>query len=151
MKSCLLILVSNFDKVARKKNMLSNTPSNLSELPIYKKAIEIFTLSQSISMYLNHDLSALKSDGTEDTNIYFSGDIVQQSVSLAPEIVNAEMERYTDRKHKHIASLRRLTNMLYKNSYRLEHSNSNGKDFLPILRNELKKFKQLQRSWMLTL
>ncbi|AXP81853.1 hypothetical protein CJ739_2787 [Mariniflexile rhizosphaerae] len=131
--------------------MLSNTPSNLSELPIYKKAIEIFTLSQSISMYLNHDLSALKSDGTEDTNIYFSGDIVQQSVSLAPEIVNAEMERYTDRKHKHIASLRRLTNMLYKNSYRLEHSNSNGKDFLPILRNELKKFKQLQRSWMLTL
>jgi len=131
--------------------MLSNTPSNLSELPIYKKAIEIFTLSQSISMYLNHDLSALKNDGTEDTNIYFSGDIVQQSVSLAPEIVNAEMERYTDRKHKHIASLRRLTNMLYKNSYRLEHSNSNGKDFLPILRNELKKFKQLQRSWMLTL
>ncbi|WP_308993063.1 hypothetical protein QLS71_011255 [Mariniflexile litorale] len=131
--------------------MLSNTPSNLSELPIYKKAIEIFALSQSIYMYLNHDLSSLKKDGSEDTHIYFSGDIVQQSVSLAPEIVNAELERYTDRKHKHIASLRRLTNMLYKNSYRLEHSNSNGKDFLPILRSELKKFKQLQRSWMLTL
>ena len=131
--------------------MLSNTPSNLSELPIYKKAIEIFALSQSISMYLNHDLSALKNDGSEDPHIYFSGDIVQQSVSLAPEIVNAELERYTDRKHKHIASLRRLTNMLYKNSYRLEHSNSNGKDFLPVLRSELKKFKQLQRSWMLTL
>ncbi|MDO7171459.1 hypothetical protein [Mariniflexile sp. AS56] len=131
--------------------MLSNTPSNLSELPIYKKAIEIFALSQSISMYLNHDLSALKSDGSEDKHIYFSGDIIQQSISLAPEIANAELERYTDRKHKHIASLRRLTNMLYKNSYRLEHSNSDGKDFLPILRSELKKFKQLQRTWMLTL
>ena len=131
--------------------MLPNTPSNLSELPIYKKAIEIFALSQSISMYLNHDLSKLKNDGTEDNNIYFSGDIVQQSISLAPEIVNAELERYTDRKYKHIAFLRRLTNMLYKNSYRLENSNSNGKDFLPILRSELKKFKQLQRSWMLTL
>ena len=131
--------------------MLSNTPSNLSELPIYKKAIEIFALSQSISMYLNHDLSALKNDGTEDPHIYFSGDIVQQSVSLAPEIVNAELERYTDRKHKHIASLRRLTNMLYKNSYRLEHSNSNGKDFLPVLRSELKKFKQFIIIWMLIL
>ena len=131
--------------------MSLNTPSNLSELPIYKKAIEIFALSQSISMYLNHDLSALKNDGTEDYNIYFSGDIVQQSVSLAPEIINAELERYTDRKHKHIASLRRLTNMLYKNSYRLESSNSNGKDFLPIFRSELKKFKQLQHNWMLTL
>ncbi|MDD7884949.1 hypothetical protein [Flavivirga sp. 57AJ16] len=131
--------------------MSSNTPLNLSELPIYKKAVEIFTLSQNISMYLNHDLSVLKNDGTEDSNIYFSGDIVQQSVSLAPEILNAELERCSDRKHKHIASLKRLTNMLYKNSYRLERSNSNGKDFLPILRSELKKFKKLQRTWLLTL
>ena len=131
--------------------MLTNTPSNLSDLPIYKKAIEIFTLSQNISMYLTHDLSALRSDGTEDSNIYFSGDIVQQSVSLAPEIINAELERYSEKKYKHIASLKRLTNMLYKNSYRLEYSNSNGKDFLIILRRELNKFKQLQRSWMLTL
>ncbi|GAA4230401.1 hypothetical protein GCM10022291_00440 [Postechiella marina] len=131
--------------------MSPKTPSNLSELPIYQKALDIFALSQNISIYLNHDLSSLKPDGTEDTNIYFSGDIVQQSVSLAPEIVNAELERYSERKHKHIASLKRLTNMLYKSSYRLERSNSNGKDFLPILRSELKKFKKLQRSWLLTL
>lgn len=131
--------------------MLSNTPQNLSELPIYKKAVDIFTLSQNISSYLNQDLSALKEDGSEDANIYFSGDIVQQSVSLVPEIVNAELERYSERKHKHVASLKRITNLLYKNSYRLERSNSNGKDFLPILRKELKKFKKLQRTWLLTL
>ena len=131
--------------------MLPNTPSNLSELPVYKKALDIFALSQNISKYLNYDLSVLNEDGSEDSNIYFSGDIVQQSVSLVPEIVNVELERFSDRKHKHIASLKRLTNMLYKNSYRLERSNSNGKDFLPILRNELKKFKKLQRSWLLTL
>jgi hypothetical protein len=131
--------------------MLSNTPLNLSELPVYQKALDIFALSQNISMYLNHDLSSLRPDGSEDINIYFSGDIIQQSVSLVPEIVNAELERFSEKKHKHIASLKRLTNMLYKNSFRLEKSNSNGKDFLPILRSELKKFKKLQRTWMLTL
>ncbi|GAA4306680.1 hypothetical protein [Aestuariibaculum suncheonense] len=131
--------------------MSHNTPSNLSDLPIYKKAIEIFALSQSISTYLTHDLSQLKPDGTEDSNIYFSGDIVQQSISLAPEIASVELERYSDKRYKHIATLKRLTNKLYKNSYRLERSNSNGKDFLPILRSELKKFKQLQRTWLLTL
>ena len=131
--------------------MSTNTPLNLSELPIYQKALEIFALSQDISGYLNYDLSNLKPDGSEDNDIYFSGDIIQQSVSLAPEILNAELERHTERKHKHIASLRKLTNRLYKNSYRLERSNSNGKDFLPILRSELKKFKKLQSSWMLTL
>ncbi|MBC3758799.1 hypothetical protein H7U19_10320 [Hyunsoonleella sp. SJ7] len=131
--------------------MSHKTPVNLSELPIYQKAIEIFTLSQSISSYLNEDLSSLKEDGSEDTHIYFTGDIVQQSVSLAPEIESAERERYSERKHRHVASLRRLTNTLYKNSYRLEKSNSNGKDFLPVLRRELKKFKKLQHNWMLTL
>ena len=131
--------------------MSTNTPLNLSELPIYQKALEIFALSQDISGYLNYDLSELQADGSEDNNIYFSGDIIQQSVSLAPEILNAELERHSEKRHKHIASLRKLTNRLYKNSYRLERSNSNGKDFLPILRSELKKFKKLQSSWMLTL
>lgn len=131
--------------------MNHKTPLNLSELPIYQKALEIFALSQNISSYLKDDLSSLKSDGSEDNNIYFSGDIVQQSVSLAPEIANAELERYSDRKYRHVASLKRLTNRLYKNSYRLEKSNSNGKDFLPILRSELKKFKKLQNIWSLTL
>ena len=135
----------------RELKMLYNTPPNLSELPIYQKAVEIFALSQNISTYLSDDLSGLKEDGSEDYNIYFSGDIVQQSVSLAPEIANAELERFSEKKYKHIASLKRLTNMLYKNSYRLERSNSNGKDFLPILRSELRKFKKLQSSWLLTL
>ncbi len=131
--------------------MLYPIPSHLSDLPIYKKAMEIIILSRSISTYLNQDLSYLRPDGSEDADIYFSGDIVQQSSSLAPEIVNAELERYSDKKHKHIASLERLTTRLYNNCKRLEHCNSDGKEYLPILRSELRKFKKLQHTWMLTL
>ena len=131
--------------------MFYNIPSHLSELPIYKKALDIIVLSRSISTYLNQDLSYLTMDGREDPHIYFSGDIVQQSESLAPEIVNAELERFSDNKHKHVASVERLTNMLYYNCKRLMHCNSDGKDYLPILRSELKKFRQLQKTWILTL
>ena len=131
--------------------MIYHIPSHMSDLPIYKKAMDIIALSRNISSYLNQDLSHLKDNGSEDENIYFSGDIVQQSTSLAPEILNAVRERYSDKKHKHIESVQNLTNSLYKNSYRLEKSNSDGKDFLLILRHELRKFKQLQRTWMLTL
>jgi len=128
-----------------------NLPSHLSDLPIYKKAMDIIMLSRNISTYLNHDLSYLNADGTEDNNIYFSGDIVQQSTNLAPEIINAERERFSDKKHKHLESLDQLTYQLYNNCERLEHSNSNGRDYLPILRGELRKFRKLQRSWMMTL
>ncbi|WP_417867136.1 hypothetical protein [Xanthomarina gelatinilytica] len=131
--------------------MIPNMPSHLSHLPIYQKAMDIIVLSRSISTYLSQDLAYLQPDGKEDVNIYFSGDIVQQSTSLAPEIEKAELEKYSDKKHKHIASVKRLTNLLYKNCCRLEKSNSNGKDYLPILRNELKKFRKLQHTWSLTL
>lgn len=126
-------------------------PSYLLDMPIYKKAMEIIVLSRSISNYLNQDLAYLRPDGSEDVNIYFSGDIVQQSNSLAPEIVNAELARYSYKKHKHVDSLERLTTRLYNNCKRLERCNSNGKDYLPILRSELRKFRRLQRTWMLTL
>ncbi|WP_452228991.1 hypothetical protein [Lacinutrix sp. MEBiC02404] len=131
--------------------MLAHIPSHLSDLPIYKQALHIFLLSRSISTYLNQDLAYLKEDGSEDANIYFSGDIVRHSLSLAPEIINAEMERFSDKKHKHIASVRQLTNRLYSHCKRLEKCNSNGKEYIPILRRELKVFKKLQNSWMLTL
>jgi hypothetical protein len=128
-----------------------NLPSHLSDLPIYRKAMDIIMLSRNISTYLNHDLSYLNEDGSEDVDIYFSGDIVQQSTNLAPEIINAERERYSEKKHQHLESLDRLTNQLYSNCRRLERSKSNGKDYLPILKGELKKFRKLQRTWMMTL
>lgn len=126
-------------------------PANLLNSPIYQKAIDISTLSYSISAYLNQDLSHLKADGKEDENIYFSGDIIQQSVSLAPEILKAEQEVFSDKKYKHASLVKQLTNKLYRNCKRLEHCNSNGKDYLPILRSELRKFKKLQQTWFLTL
>lgn len=131
--------------------MLPTIPSHLYESPIYKKAIEICTLSQNLSQYFREDLSGLKVDGSEDTNIYFSGDIVQQSVSLAPEILKAELAYFSSKKYSHALYLRRLTNLLYKNCARLERANSNGKDYISILRSELNTFRRLQRNWSLTL
>lgn len=131
--------------------MLPHLNRNNSNSAIYTKAMEIFALSRHISTYLAHDLSNLQRNGKEDPNIYFSGDIVQQSVSLGPQILKAESQSFSEEKHKHAATVTHLYSMLYKNCERLEHSNSNGKEFLPLLRKELKKFRKLQRIWMLTL
>ncbi len=131
--------------------MLPTAHSHFPHSAIYKKAQEIFALSRNISQYFVNDFNALNEDGTEHEHIYFTGDIVQQSISLAPEILKAEQQAFSEAKQKHIASVTRLTNSLYRNCERLERTNSNGKDFLPILRKELKKFRKLQRTWMLTL
>ena len=65
-----------------------------SQIEFYKifftKAEEIYLLSKKISDYLSADLSGLKSNGLESPNIYFSGDIVQQSSSLSKEIIKLQ-------------------------------------------------------------
>ena len=131
--------------------MMYSIPLHLLDMPIYKKAVEIFSLSQKISKYISYDLMPLQHDGSEDKDIYFSGDIVQQSESLIPEIIKAESGYLSDNKFEHANRVDRLAKLLYKTCKRLEHCNSNGKEFLPILRKELKLFRKLQRNWMLTL
>jgi len=118
---------------------------------LYKKAIEIFTLTRNISKYLVHDMAELQNNGNEDPNIYFTGDIIRQSDALAPKIINAENQVFQDDRIKHANSLIHITNKLYKNCERLEQSESNGKEFVSLLRGELRKFKRLQRNWMMTL
>ncbi|WP_103070809.1 hypothetical protein [Aquimarina sediminis] len=118
---------------------------------LYKKAIEIFTLSRSISKYLGDDLAPLQNNGGENPHIYFTGDIIRQSDALAPKIINAENQVFQDDRIKQATSLIHITNKLYKNCERLEQSESNGKEFLILLRKELRKFKHLQRSWMMSL
>jgi hypothetical protein len=125
--------------------------ATLSDHPVYRKALDIFNISSRISGYLNQDLAGIGPNGSEDELIYFSGDIVQQSYCLAPEIMKAEANKYSEDKYKHMESLERLYFRLMKNCKRLERSNSNGRDFLPMLRTELRKFRELQRHWMLTL
>lgn len=125
--------------------------NNRNSALLYHKAIDISVLSQSISQYFVEDLNGLNEYGKEHNYIYFTGDMIQQSTSLAPEILKAEQKSFQEEKYRHIASVEKLTNLLYKNCERLENINSNGKDFLPMLRKELKKFKKLKRTWMLTL
>ena len=117
----------------------------------YKKAIEIGSLSKMISDYLKADLCVLKPNGREDTDIYFSGDIIRQSDSLAPEIMKAAQEPFSEQKQKHAEILRSLTKRLFLNFRRLEKCDSEGREFVSILHKELRKFKKLQKNWMLTI
>ena len=131
------------------KKMDSNNTEFYSSL--HKKTQDIIRLSKAISAYLMNDLAPLSANGSEDPNIYFSGDIVQQSICLYEEIIKAERTAIADKKYMHSRTLRWLTYRLTQNCKRLEQCNSNGKVFMHILRRELKKFERLHEYWMLSL
>ncbi|TBW26523.1 hypothetical protein EZJ28_14055 [Gramella sp. KN1008] len=118
---------------------------------LYFKAQEIMRISRRISEYLVPDLAVLNDRGTEDTNVYFTGDIIRHSHSLVTNIDKAENEYFQDNRMKYVSSVGQLTERLQHACEQLEYVNSNGREFLQILRRELQKFRKLQRIWKLSL
>ena len=108
-------------------------------------------ISRRISDYLTPDMAVLNDNGAENDHIYFTGDIIRNSHSLILNINKAETEYFQDTRMQYVASVSRLTERLQKSCERLEYVNSNGREFLLILRKELKKFRKLQRNWRLTM
>lgn len=118
---------------------------------LYAKAQEIRQLSKRISDYLVPDLAVLSENGSDNKYVYFAGDIIRYSNSLLFNISKAEEEHFQESRMKYVTSVNNLADRLYKNCENLEQVNSNGRDFLKILRRELNKFRKLHRVWRLSL
>ena len=133
-------------------NLIMTTQSS-SELhtAFYNKAVEIALISKRISNYLNGNLCVLKPNGREDINIYFSGDIVRQSSSLLPHILSVNQEVFSDKKQHYVKIVKWLIRGLVTNCKHLENCNSNGSEFISILRKELRRLKKIQGKWLLTI
>ena len=76
---------------------------------------------------------------------------MQPSVSLGPEILKAEGQTFSEDKRYYVLRIRRLSKLLVASCERIEHSPVQSKDFSPLLKKELKLFKKLQKTWLLTL
>lgn len=122
-----------------------------SKSPIYEKALEILSLSRSISNYLNYDMAPLCKEGREHPFIYLTGDIILHSNLLGDSVLEAENEILSENRDKHLTAIEKWTYRLHKNCERLEQHSVNGKEFIHLLKYEVRRFRVLQRKWMLTL
>lgn len=128
-----------------------HTDNSYSKSPIYKKALEIVTLSRDISRYLNYDMTTLTKEGQENPAIYLTGDIILHSNFLGISILEAEAETLSENRDKYLTAIEKWTYRLHKNCERLEQNVENGKEFIRLLKKELRRFRILQRKWMMTL
>ena len=119
------------------------------KLTLYPLVLEIRNFLSTFHLH-REDLNTLDSNGKENDFIYCS-DIVQNSDSLIPEIIQAESVHSSDEKLKHAEAVKQFSSKLYSNCKQLENSNSKGLEFIKLLRFELKKFHKNINNWSLTL
>lgn len=125
--------------------------NNAYSTPLYKKALEILSLSRNISHYLQYNMAPLCNEGREHPSIYLTGDIILHSNFLGDSILDAENEILSENRDKHFNAIEKWSYRLHKNCERLEQHSDNGKEFIRLLKHEIRRFRALQRKWMLTL
>ncbi|EIJ39440.1 hypothetical protein JoomaDRAFT_2461 [Galbibacter orientalis DSM 19592] len=122
---------------------------NVTKLPVYRKALYIFKLSRQIVEYLRGDKSVIELHNSKIASDQFSDKLVMTSLGLAPKIAMAEATPDPTIKLASISSIQKNTAALLHYCESLELTHGQGKEFLHLLRKEVKKFGHLQNKWAL--
>ena len=128
--------------------MFSTQESHISQLVIYKKSLDIFDLSRRIASYItdDKDLISMYKSGSKSDN--YADNLVLNAYRLVPKIVEAEIQDNQILKLKQAKSLKYFIERIYQDCLMLESLKIQGKDFVQLLRKELKKLLIIHRSYV---
>ncbi len=128
--------------------MLNPNKQSLNQLIIYKKSIDIFKLSRRIASYItdDKDIISMYRSGCKSDN--YADNLVINAFRLVPKIVETESQENAGLKLRYAKSLRYYIDLLYKNCLQLENTKIQGKDFVKMLRKELKSFRKIHKRYV---
>jgi len=128
--------------------MLEPFQQELNNSLIYQKSLDIFKLSRSVAAYItdDKDLISMYRSGNRTDN--YADNLVLNAFRLVPKIAETESQENKSAKLKYAKSLRYYIDVIYKNCIQLENTKIQGKDFVRLLRNELKKFRKIHKNYV---
>ncbi len=118
------------------------------DLPVYKKAIEIFTISRELVRLVSGDKNILDLNSSRERSDRISSSMLAASLGLAPRIAMVESSIDPSVRLSSLKYLQQETGMLLKYCEQMEQRNKNSRAFILRLKQELKQFSTLQGKWV---
>ena len=128
--------------------MFSTQEQNINQLVIYKKSLDIFKLSRRVAAYITDDkdlVSMYKSGSLSDN---YADNLVMNAYRLVPKIVETETQKTMSLKLKYAKSLQYFIERIYQDCLKLESIKIQGKDYVQLLRKELKKLRKIHVNYV---
>ena len=128
--------------------MSNSSRENLNHLTLYKKSLDIFKLSRQVASYItdDKDMISMYRSGSRSDN--YADNLVLNAFRLVPKVAEAESEENSGVKLKYARSLRYYIDRIYKSCIQLENSKIRGKEFVIMLRKELKSLKKIHKKYV---
>lgn len=119
----------------------------VTQLPVYKKAVDIFALCRKSVSLLNPETGILELERTGLRRHRLSSRMLTASLGLAPSIALVETSPDPVSRIRGLKALHKATARLLKYCKALEASKEGSREYLVSLANEVQAFRELQASW----
>lgn len=124
---------------------------NFNQLPVYKKALDIFQVSRGIALSLSEKRHVLEMGYSAAKNDQVAGALVSTSLKLFPEL--AAIQNATTRENilKRARRIRKSARQLLAKCKLIEKQGLKEKEYLRLLIIEINNFDRLFGDWLNTL
>ena len=125
----------------------SSPDNNLTQELLYKKALEIFSLSRHLASYISNDKDILEMGSSSKSVDKYSMHLVMDSLSLAPSIASTHSHFDLRLRKISVFTLRKTVKRLLLYCEYLEKNYTQGRDYISLLKKELAQFKKYRTRW----
>jgi hypothetical protein len=131
--------------------MYNSEEQNINQLVIYQKSLYIFKLARRITSYITNDKDILSMYMSDKRSYRYADNLLMNALGLVPKIVETECQENPRLKLKYAQSLRYFIDGLYQNCLQLESTKIQGKDFVRLLRKELRHLRKIHKHYVKSL
>ena len=131
--------------------MSNSAEQNINQSVIYRKSLDIFKLSRRVAAYITDDKDVISMYRSGNISDNYADNLVMNAFRLVPKIVETETQENPRLKLKYAKSLRYFIDRLYHSCLQLEKTKIQGKDFVVMLRRELKLLRKIHRGYVKSL
>lgn len=122
-------------------------PHNFTNLPVYKKALEIFKVSRAIAYNIGNSDHILEMSFAANENKRVAGEIVTASLQLAPALAALQNSSCSSMQLQKANSIRRSSRRILAKCRKMEYLSGKEKEVLRLLKIEIRQFESLFSQW----
>ncbi|MCF4102062.1 hypothetical protein L1I30_10320 [Gillisia sp. M10.2A] len=117
-------------------------------LPVYKKALELFKVSRAIACSISDNKNVWEMNLSGNYHQQYAGDLMSDTLRLAPSLAILQNASNPTIRLKRAKNIRRAINNIALKCRKLEFSGIKEKEFISLLKAEIHQFDHLFSEWV---
>ena len=119
----------------------------IANLPVYRKAVDLRTMSREIASFVTHNKDLLSLSGSNSLRDHIADSLLTDAILIPQQIAEAERSNSYATRRRIVNFINVMTRNLNMYCTGLEKDGVREREYLDLLRGELKSFRRSFKKW----